>query len=766
MADYSSLIASIEAVIRQNGNNEITGPILQSVLKSMLSAINSTKADIVDIPTSLSQLMQTVNYRTVSDAEKVEWNAKTIAAWGNVVNPGGNPAVGNRITLSIKAATEDEPISYVLALANHTHNVANLEGLTELLMQYVETDDLSFVSGTVGDGQVDVDSFYGIQLYDETRYFALRNHRHSYNDLLDKPSIPSIGNAGNSGIPVYSKDGLIKIDHLAVHPEFSDFVILPFLFSDISYLLRRGGQCNITASGVSWDNANLEQLFDSSPSYFMMTRTTSGNVTVTIELILPEILRYNNTLYIDFGSSAWMARTVAVQWGLGSYTGSASASELEVPFARFQIAAESVGIDRVRLTFTNWMTQAETGSDQLRIAEIGILNFNNLGLRATTMSRGIDDQVWRSITPATGDTYDLGASGKAWRNVWAKYLTVTDALYIRNIFSEGAFSLYTHKSDLLYKSMEWDGDNVYGRNLLPLQGSTYDLGADGNGWNNLYIAQALYLAGKFFLTQWTDDIVINQYDGNTAPVKRLRYVAAIVSGYAHLFQDAAQNLLLTLGTENISYKDFRPDSTSRKLGTSSNPWGEVHGNKWYPVQGDANTYVEWANGHFLFHGNVLVTGYLGSGEMGVATGEQSMYASLIPMLVTLVLGSSDHRWLEGWFNTLFANALGTSQRKVTTAYIGTAYIDTLSVNDTANWNVSDVLGAGVVSFSSLGTTEDEINAIRSGNVTKIYDDTEQKLYHVVEVDGTDVEATNTVIYFGRNLRLTQLSSSTLRIDEV
>ena len=759
MADYSSLIASIEAVIRQNGNNEITGPILQSVLKSMLSAINSTKADIVDIPTSLSQLLQTVNYRTVSDAEKVEWNAKTIATWGNVVNPGGNPAVGNRITLSIKAATEDEPISYVLALANHTHNVANLEGLTELLMQYVETDDLSFVSGTVGDGQVDVDSFYGIQLYDETRYFALKNHRHSYDDLLNKPAIPLLNERGDNGHPIYfdSANRTWRIDHLAIHPENPYPVILPFLFSDISFLLERGGQCNVSATGATWNDNDKWQLFDSSPSYFQFTKT--GDATVTIEVIFPIPLYWDNYIYIDFGKPDWMAHVISVQWGHGSYTGGDSVSGLAVSFARFKVDASSTGFDRIKFVLTDW----DYG---MRISEIGVLNFNSSGLRATTMSRGVNDPVWRSITPATGDTYDLGASGKAWRNIWAQYLTVTEALYIRNIFSEGAFSLYTHKSNLLYKSMEWDGDNVYGRNLLPLQGSTYELGSSGSQWNNLYLAQALFFAGHYFLTQWSDDIVFNQYDGNTAPVKRLRYAAAIISDFAHIFQDNANTFLLTLGTENISYKDFRPDSTSRKLGTSSNPWGEVHGNKWYPVQGDTNTYVEWANGHFLFHGNVLVTGYLGSGEMGVATGEQSMYASLIPMLATLVLGSSDNRWAEGWFQTLCANTLGTPQKKGTTAHIGTAYIDVLSVNDTANWNVSDVLGAGVVSFSSLGTTEDEMNAIRSGNITKIYDDSEQKLYHVVEVNGTDVEATNTVIYFGRNLRLTQLSSSTLRIDEV
>lgn len=187
MADYSSLIASIEAVIKQNGNNEITGPILQAVLKSMLSAINSTKADIVDIPTALSDLTQTVNYRTVSDAEKVAWNAKANAQFLNPVT-GTGALVNYRVTLQVQDGSNASPVSYTLALANHTHSYEDIEGLTEYLTNYVETDDLSFVSGTVGAGEVNVDSFFGIKIYDETRYFALRNHRHSYNDLLDKPA--------------------------------------------------------------------------------------------------------------------------------------------------------------------------------------------------------------------------------------------------------------------------------------------------------------------------------------------------------------------------------------------------------------------------------------------------------------------------------------------------------------------------------------------------------------------------------------------------
>ena len=202
MADYSSLIASIEAVIRENGNNEITGPILQSVLKSMLTAINNTKADTVSIPTQLSQLGQTVNYRTVSDAEKAAWNAKSQSGFGTAVTPyPGQPNVDNYVGLYV--VNNGTQVQYNLALANHSHQWSDIHGLSEKFEDCLTVDDLGFTTGVISPSQVNVDSFFGLQVYDETKYFALRNHTHSYNNLTDKPALPTFQQRGDHGHPIY-----------------------------------------------------------------------------------------------------------------------------------------------------------------------------------------------------------------------------------------------------------------------------------------------------------------------------------------------------------------------------------------------------------------------------------------------------------------------------------------------------------------------------------------------------------------------------------
>ncbi len=41
MANYSDLITSVRAVIDANNNNEITGPILQNVLVTMINSLGS-----------------------------------------------------------------------------------------------------------------------------------------------------------------------------------------------------------------------------------------------------------------------------------------------------------------------------------------------------------------------------------------------------------------------------------------------------------------------------------------------------------------------------------------------------------------------------------------------------------------------------------------------------------------------------------------------------------------------------------------------------
>ena len=48
MSDFSSLIASVESYIRQNGNNEITGNILQQVLVSIINTLGTTAINALE----------------------------------------------------------------------------------------------------------------------------------------------------------------------------------------------------------------------------------------------------------------------------------------------------------------------------------------------------------------------------------------------------------------------------------------------------------------------------------------------------------------------------------------------------------------------------------------------------------------------------------------------------------------------------------------------------------------------------------------------
>lgn len=55
MSDFSSLIASVESYIRQNGNNEITGNILQQVLVSIINTLGTTAINALESGLSTEQ---------------------------------------------------------------------------------------------------------------------------------------------------------------------------------------------------------------------------------------------------------------------------------------------------------------------------------------------------------------------------------------------------------------------------------------------------------------------------------------------------------------------------------------------------------------------------------------------------------------------------------------------------------------------------------------------------------------------------------------
>lgn len=718
MADYSVLIAKIEARIKENGNNEITGPILQEILKEMLRDLNATKADTNAIPTRLDQLSQSVNYRTVTDTEKIAWNAKCRAVWSDPHLSLSALLVDSRVTLTVTNGNTATP--YKVALANHTH---------ARIPTQEQIDSWDAKSDFSGD----------------------------YNDLTNKPDVPLIDQPGNDGLPVYFlREGdqwKSKItNHLHIHPEAYDPFVIPFLFSDISFLETRGGSCVISGSGFT--GGSREALFDNSPSYSIWNVTDTPSMVIQIHL--PAQLNYGNIVYIDFGNESWQAKTVRLEWGNGNYNNDAGTLNVTKAFALWTVNAGDSGIRDLQITLTNWTVS----SDQIRISEIGILNYNGLGQRMTAMSRGVDDPVWRSITPDANKTYDLGSSTAAWRNLYVAFLRALDGIYTSAIFSEaGGIDFYVTDGGNLVKGGEIHKDTAYFGHLIPKANNTYNLGLSTSQWASLYLAQALYLAGHYFLTQWSDDIVLNQYDGNSAPVKRMRYYAAIIGNLAHIFQDNTGAMLFSMGTENITYKDFRPSSNTLKLGVNARAWAELHAKRWYPVEGNLNIFVEYSNGRFLFNGNVSATGYITAGELGAATADQYMRYSIYPFLDSLKFGSNVYKWLEGWFVTLFAQHLGTSQQHITDAYIDTIHAQTIDVpsSDVADWNFSDTPMDDDITLADFGATAEDIAGIKSGKISKITDG-QGSLLHIIEVEGTGTGDWVT-IYFGRNKCIQQVGAS-------
>lgn len=59
--------------------------------------------------------------------------------------------------------------------------------------------------------------------------------------------------------------------------------------------------------------------------------------------------------------------------------------------------------------------------------------------------------------------------------------------------------------------------------------------------------------------------------------------------------------------------DILPNSTSVKLGSSTEVWGEIHANKWYPNASDTTHYIEYTTNGFVIHGNVAANGNVAAG---------------------------------------------------------------------------------------------------------------------------------------------------------
>lgn len=232
---------------------------------------------------------------------------------------------------------------------------------------------------------------------------------------------------GNNGIPVFinSNRQAEVVNYLNIGTEIGS-IILPFLSNDLAFLQSRGGTCTI--SGVT-NTPELEAMFNGKPDYaFLTINSVSSSVVITIELPTDVVYNYGQRFYIDFGATNWAARSISVAyyqrlWGSNdpaddSYQGTLTKSDNDLqPFwvgGLFSLT-EGYKLARLVITLTNFNTTTP------RVSEIGIQRFDSQGMAAAYMSRGADDPIFRNITPATNELYNLGSTSDFWASSYIKY---------------------------------------------------------------------------------------------------------------------------------------------------------------------------------------------------------------------------------------------------------------------------------------------------------------------------------------------------------
>lgn len=282
--------------------------------------------------------------------------------------------------------------------------------------------------------------------------------------------------------------------YLNTHPENTP-VVIPFIHNDISFLKVRGGSYVVEYDGTT-QSQNIDSVFDGSPSYWAINPT--GITTITITLTLHKVFTWSNTVYFDFGSSGWRSKNIKIEAMNSNFADDVWSTKLnmtdntkgngKVTFSHTPVGASSAsgGFNKLRFTFSSW-----NSSTIFRIAQLGVYNYGSLGVRETFMSRGIDDEVMRNITPITTGYYNLGSSSKRWANVYTSNLLASTNInlaqkhWLTNQVSGDDNDLVLTVNEVSYAVLEAKNNTKTIRPSNTTKG-VLDLGTSSNKYNNVY----------------------------------------------------------------------------------------------------------------------------------------------------------------------------------------------------------------------------------------------------------------------------------------
>lgn len=281
---------------------------------------------------------------------------------------------------------------------------------------------------------------------------SLQNSGVTINDSNQVSAAKFITSGGTGTQVVLGNGNLASLDYigkdmsgyLVTHPEAENKIIVPFLYNDIAFLRSQGGDVaiysttdsDLTAATLTikrdWTSyANVDNLFDTAPNYWNAGNTYAAEMNedgIIIDLTLPKNFVYGTNFYIDFGNAVWGYKKIDVfvrnSSSATSYTNKVSNASISSGGQYyFFINQGSTGYDRLRIYLHD-----RTATGGVRIAQIGLIQYGSLGHRYTVMSRGIDDGVWRNISPYISGGYTLGTSSKRWSNIYTNYGNFANAI--------------------------------------------------------------------------------------------------------------------------------------------------------------------------------------------------------------------------------------------------------------------------------------------------------------------------------------------------
>lgn len=515
------------------------------------------------------------------------------------------------------------------------------------------------------------------------------------------------------------------------HPENLSGTI-PFLYNDLAHLVARGGSCTMytttdtdytqpTLTNTRTIGSDYTKLFDGSPSYFQYSVSSSTDV-VVVDITLPKAFSYTTPFYIDFGTTNWGAKDVSVYVWNNSTNNSEQVYTLKGSITNYNKSAFHIsdvsysytdtsgtkiqGFNRLRVVLTNFVGTSP------RIAQIGLIQYSSLGLRNGYMSRGIDDQLYRSLTPAKNLTYNLGNGNNRWLNIYGANADFTDSVTTQSIIgvSSKALVISSINADLALRRNNTDATSVVlnGSAFKPYNAANglLDLGASSARWKGIY-GQTLDVTG---VATFGNDILYNSgdatlkiYDIDVDSDNFGNKAVAIQTCFDHTDPETSDYITRYEGRCNLLlqprggqvYVGYTPTSLQSpyalSVGQAVRLYGDANSTNAPEISfyrdGKSSWRIKNDSGGLYFQNNyttAVQSSYFNVLVLSLNTGHASLKGSLTTGGNILPsaheggnIGATDKRWVTGYFSSIVnvggANSSPTSGARNT--YIGAGVIE-------------------------------------------------------------------------------------------